>query len=341
MKDATDILVVTAPVVSKALLGREVAIMDAVRFAYELHARGESILPNSVFLRLPGADGNRIIGLPAQLGGEGPIVGMKWIASFPQNNERGIDRASALLVLNNSNTGRPVALLEASTISAVRTAASASLASQMLAKPGVLDCLGVVGCGRISFETVRFLQVVHPELCSLVIYDIAQGRQEAFAAKCRQTWPNLAVYGSKSIQELSDQVHLLVFATTSGVPHVSDIRVFQPGSVVLHLSLRDLAPEVILAADNVVDDIDHVCRENTSVHLAEVRSGNRSFIRSSLGDILVGKAKGRAADKDLTVFSPFGLGILDLAVAKFVLDAAKAGGECLVVESFLPSHWTA
>ncbi|HWM03474.1 MAG TPA: 2,3-diaminopropionate biosynthesis protein SbnB, partial [Actinophytocola sp.] len=106
-------LIIGNDTVRRALDGRDGELIDAVGQAYRLHQRGETALPHSVFLRFPGDDRNRIIGLPAFLGGERPLAGMKWIASFPGNVAAGIERASAVIILNDMATGRPVALLEA------------------------------------------------------------------------------------------------------------------------------------------------------------------------------------------------------------------------------------
>ena len=90
----------------------------------------------------------------------------------------------------------------------------------------------------------------------------------------------------------------------------------------LHVSLRDLAPEILLAATNVVDDVEHCLKADTSPHLAEQLTGNRDFLDGTLDDVMAGRVT-VPADRPV-VFSPFGLGVLDLAVGKFVYDQVAA-----------------
>lgn len=120
------------------------------------------------------------------------------------------------------------------------------------------------------------------------------------------------------------------------MPHISDVAELSHGSTILHISLRDLSPEVILSCDNVVDDPDHVCCAQTSVYLSEQLTGNRDFIRCTLGDIITGAAAARRDERSIAVFSPFGLGILDIAVAYLVRAVGLRVGLGTVVESFLP-----
>ncbi|HEV2864406.1 MAG TPA: 2,3-diaminopropionate biosynthesis protein SbnB [Pyrinomonadaceae bacterium] len=334
MRDG-DLLILKSQDVASLLEGRERELMQAVRSAYEAHAAGESSLPHSVFLRFPDGGRNRIIALPAYLGQGFNVAGLKWVSSFPNNLERGLDRASAVLILNSSTTGRPEALIEGALISARRTAASAALAAEHLHGRGREVRAGLVGCGLINLEVTRFLRAVYPEARTFVAYDLDRGRAERFGRKCEEEFGGVDVRVADSLDALLRECSLVSLATTAVEPYISDLSACEPGSTILHVSLRDLSPEVILAADNVVDDVDHVCRAQTSVHLAEQVVGNRDFIRCTLADILRGGAEPRTDPERISVFSPFGLGILDLAVGKLVRDLAAEREAGLVIPAFL------
>lgn len=334
------LLILSGGEVHALVSGRERAVLEEVRRAYVAHAAGESSLPHSLFLRFPGDERNRIIALPAYLGGGFSVAGLKWVSSFPDNVAAGMERASAVVILNSTTTGRPVAILEGSLISAKRTAASAALAAGVLSADESLTRAAFFGCGLINFEVARFLRVVFPRLAHLTLYDIDAGRASRFGEKCRAVFGGVEVSVAADAASLLASAPLVSFATTAGRPHVTDLSPCAPGAVLLHVSLRDLSPEVILAAENVVDDVDHVCRAQTSVHLAEQLVGNRDFIGASLGDLLRGAAERRRDPVRVTVFSPFGLGVLDLAVSKLALGWARERGLGTRVESFLPAPWT-
>jgi len=98
------------------------------------------------------------------------------------------------------------------------------------------------------------------------------------------------------------------------------------------VSLRDLAPQILLASTNVVDDVDHCLKANTSPHLAEQLTGNRDFLHGTLDDVMAGRVT-IPADRAV-IFSPFGLGVLDLAVGKYVYDTVVASGDLQVIDDF-------
>lgn len=329
------LMVLGAPEVERALAGREAEVLDAVRAAYVAHGRGQTSLPHSIFLRFPENEVDRIIGLPAYIGDGFEMSGIKWIASYPRNLDRGLPRASAVMILNSTATGRPLAVVEGSIISARRTAASAALGARELVS-GVPGVAGFVGTGLINREIYRFLRTIFPELRRLVVFDLDPARARSFGeALRRQHGEDLEVDVAASLDDLLGRCPLVSFATTAVHPHVDDLAACPPGATLLHVSLRDLSPRAILGADNVVDDPDHVLRARTSVHLAEQETGRRDFIRCTLPEILEGTAPSKRDADAVTVFSPFGLGILDLAVAGLVLGRAREEDLGVSVPSFL------
>jgi N-[(2S)-2-amino-2-carboxyethyl]-L-glutamate dehydrogenase len=336
MRDG-DIAILKGPEVRAVLAGRELELIQAVRMAYETHGDGDSSLPHSTFLPFPGQPRDRIIALPAYLGGACRIAGVKWVSSFPDNLQLGVDRASAVMILNSPQTGRPEAILEGSVISAKRTAASAALAAQCLLSDSKVGRVGIIGCGLINFEIARFLLAVFAEAETFVLFDKDEARVKQFANK--KIFDGVGVEIAKDVPAVLRNCPLISIATTALKPHIGELRECPRGSAVLHISLRDLTPEVILSCDNVVDDIDHVCRAQTSVHLAEQLVGHRQFIRCNLADILKGRAAARNHSETVSVFSPFGLGVLDLAVGKLVRDLALQQGLETVIGSFVPGSW--
>ena len=330
-----DVLIIGAPEVEAALRGREKQVLDAVQKAYETHSRGASSLPHSSFLRFPDSDKDRIICLPAYLGGDYQLAGVKWIASMPDNVARGMERASAVMILNDRVTGRPGAVIEGSIISKQRTAASAALASKVLA-PGEPAAIGFVGCGPINTAVAQFLTTVWPNVGRLMAFDLDPARAEAFGEAMRAQRPAVDFKVAASLQELLSECPMVAFGTTAITPYVDNLDACPAGATILHVSLRDLAAGAILSNHNIVDDLDHVNRAATSIHLASQQEGHTDFVHSSLGDILLGNTDLPTRDDRKVIFTPFGLGVLDLAVADLVLNSLAEDGGGTLVKSFLP-----
>lgn len=338
----TDLLVVSGAEIRLLLAEERKAVLDTVRRAYLAYGQGLASPPDSTFLRFPGRDRERIIALPAYLGGEWELASLKWIASFPDNTRRGLDRASATLVINDLETGYPAALLESSTISAWRTAASAALAAQHI-HPATDTPLrvGVIGCGLISYETLMFLRAaLNTPIQQVQTADLSAAAAEHFIARSQTEAPEIETWTvSPAVDTLLATTDIVIFGTTAIRPHITAIPDADHPRTLLHLSLRDLAPETLLAADNTADDVHHVNRSQTSVHLLSQQRGNADFMRASLAQLLSGELPPRDEEKPLRMFHPFGLGMLDLAVGAFVLQQAREKNVGTVIPDFIPAPW--
>jgi len=319
--------------VQQVLQGRESQIIDLVEATYRTHGSGDSVNPPSYFLQFPDRPTSRIIALPASVGGEVRVDGLKWISSFPQNVQSGIPRASAVLILNDHDTGYPFACLESSIISATRTAASAALAADWLSRErGRPTRIGFIGLGLIARYISTFLAGAGWSFDEVGLHDLSVESANGFREYLEHSGSECPITVYDDADQLIRSSDLVVFATVAGEPHIGDLSSFAHNPLVLHVSLRDLSPEIILASTNVVDDVEHCLKANTSPHLAEQQTGNREFLHGTLTDVMADPA-GLPTDRPI-VFSPFGLGVLDLAVGKYVYDEVNRSGDIQVIDGF-------
>ncbi|POX36954.1 2,3-diaminopropionate biosynthesis protein SbnB [Streptomyces sp. Ru73] len=325
--------VISGTQVQRALRGREREIVDLVEATYRLHDAGETVNPPSYFLRFPDRPSSRIIALPASVGGPDRVDGLKWISSFPENVAAGIPRASAVLILNDYATGYPFACLESSIISATRTAASAASAADWLSRGRPRPVrVGFFGTGLIARYIHTFLAATGWEFEEIGVHDVSADSAAGFRTYLEQSGTKGRITVHDSAEQLIRLSDLVIFATVAGKPHVTDVSWFAHHPLVLHVSLRDLAPQIVLASANIVDDVEHCLKADTSPHLAEQLTGNREFLHGTLAEVMSGKARPPAGRP--LVFSPFGLGVLDLAVGKYVYDEVVRSGELHVIDGF-------
>ncbi|MFJ9082302.1 2,3-diaminopropionate biosynthesis protein SbnB [Streptomyces sp. NPDC102384] len=325
--------VISGEQVQQVLHGRESEIQELIEAVYGLHGQGGTMNPPSYFLRFPDRPSARIIALPASLGGPLRTDGIKWISSFPENTRSGLPRASAVLILNDPDTGYPYACLEGSLISATRTASSAALAADRLSRGRARPRrVGFVGTGLIARHIHTHLTATGWEFDETGVYDLSADSTDGFRGYLERSGTKGRITAHDSAEHLIRGSDLVVFATVAAKPHIHDVSWFEHHPLVLHVSLRDLAPEILLDSANYVDDIEHCLKADTSPHLAEQLTGGRDFIDGTLDDVSTGRVV--VPDDRTVVFSPFGLGVLDLAVGRYVHDELARRGDLHVVDGF-------
>ncbi|UVM52707.1 2,3-diaminopropionate biosynthesis protein SbnB [Pseudomonas sp. B21-015] len=335
MSTGTSFVIVGGAAIEGILSGQHRQVMDVIALAYRLHGQGDSINPDSYFLRFPQKPDARIIALPVYLGGEVNTAGLKWIASFPGNIQQNLQRASAVLILNDFATGYPRAVLESSLISAHRTAASAALGAGALSG-GCRNVrkIGIIGAGVIARQTLDYLFADGWSAEEIAVHDLRSEDARRLAG-----WINQKDRGEARVvgdsRASCEDAQLIVLATTAASPHLVDPDLFAHAPTVLNISLRDIDPGLILDAQNVLDDVDHCLKSYTSPHLAEIKTGSRAFVAGTLHEVLTHRLLPDPARA--RIFSPFGLGVLDIALGDFVLKAAQASGHAIEIDNFFAS----
>lgn len=304
--------------------------VDSVAEALRRHGLGQTVQPLKPYVRRndrPGHVADRFIAMPAYLGGATPIAGVKWVGSSHRNPaERGLRRACAVIILNDPETSYPVAILDGTEISAMRTAAVTLLATRSLAMGGAAP-VGCIGCGFIARRQLWLLLTDEVARRRIHLFDRHRRAAERMAEDLRTTFDDLDAVVHDEPRTVVEESRILVTATITETPYIPAAWV-APGTLVNNVSLLDLEPDVFLRADKVVvDDWDQANREGKPLHhLTTGGLFERDDLHAELPDLLLGRAPGREGDDEIIVFNPMGMAVEDLACAQAIHAAAEAAG---------------
>jgi ornithine cyclodeaminase len=262
------------------------------------------------------------------VGGRFNAAGFKAIASFPRNPfQRGLPRASALIILHDPEVGLPLVVMDGTLISAMRTGAVSGVGAKYLAREDV-SRVGLIGAGVQSRTQLMALQVARPGIQSAAVYDLRRDRAEAFAAEMGQRL-GLEVRATESAEEAVRQAELLVTATTNVAEPIVRHGWLSPGSYYAHVSAYECEYDVLRHADKVlVDDWDLVKARMYSTVALMWRDGEFADddLYAELGEVVAGQKRGRESNHEVIVFSPIGLALHDVGVASSIYRAALHQG---------------
>ncbi|MEO3928564.1 ornithine cyclodeaminase family protein [Micromonosporaceae bacterium B7E4] len=328
---------------SRAEVMKAAASIDpvaAVREAVRLHATGRTTLPEEAYLPWEASDGSfaRSLALPGALWGDVPAAGLKMINSSLGNPARGLPRAQGLTVLFDLLTAYPVAMLEAAYLSALRTAAFTALSVQLLAVPEVAT-VAVVGCGALGDAHARVLARVLPPETRFVLCDLDAARRDHLVAELGVD--GIAAHPARDAEQAVRGAAIVVTTTTTTHGYLP-YEWLAAGALVAHVSLDDVLPDVVTRADLVVvDDWPLVSGDSRRLlgrmYRAKELAGPRGEtwdgpapdarrVDATVSDVLVGAHPGRTSPDQIILSNPFGMGILDVALAAQIVPAARRLG---------------
>ena len=293
-----------------------------VEKSYTLHYKKDTILTKSDYLKYPKRSSyDRIIILLGFLGGKYKISGLKEIASSTTNSKLGYKRASGIIILNDFNTQRPFAMLEASQISAVRTAASTAISIKYLA-PKSINKVAFVGCGFLAETHALMWSQLYLKHCdTLHLYDVFERKAKVFARKIKSKYGINSVV-CKNVESAVRDSDIIIPMTTEETPYIKSNWI-KNGSLYSAVSLLDPELNVLAKSDFVVvDDLKMSMHEGRPLQkLSQTnRLGNTDIC--SIGEIISKKINLRKSNDTKIYYNPMGTIITDLAVSYCVLKNA-------------------
>ena len=303
-------------------------VIGVVERVLALHDEGQVNLPSKVILDLNERERGRINAMPAHIGGDIEICGMKWIAGFPPNPVKfGIPRAHALIILNDSWTGVPLAVMDGTYISAMRTGAVTGVGAKYLANPDS-KVVGIIGCGVQAKTQIMALKAAVPSVRFLKGYDVRPEASKQFAEWASRELGIEAVPVGSAREAVVDS-DMIATVTVANEPIVKDAWL-KKGSFFSHVgSYQEEEEAVVFNTDKVVVDLWHEVVHRGTPLLARLYNEGRikeDKIYANIGEIIRGRKPGRSRRDERIFFSPLGLGSEDVGVASYVYREAKKKG---------------
>lgn len=296
--------------------------IKAVEQAFAQWSRGEGTMPSKSYLVLDHGD---FRAMPAALPG---AAGMKWVSVHPQNPSRGLPTVMAILIYSDPVTGYPLAVLDATDITAYRTGAASAIAAKYLARPDS-DTLGIIGAGRQAHTQL----LAHAEVFELRLIKVFDSSEDA-VEKFIKSFPEYPLRKCSLAETVASDI---VCTVTSSREPLLKRKWVMPGTHINAVGAdaagkEELEPAILKEAIVVVDDLEQA---STAGEInVPVSRGLFSIeeVYATLGEIITGKKPGRTDREKITVFDSTGVAIEDIAVARFIYEKAKQTGNYPTVD---------
>jgi ornithine cyclodeaminase/alanine dehydrogenase-like protein (mu-crystallin family) len=286
-------------------------------------ARGQIQMPIRTTLRPPGASGLMSL-MPVYRSGEKALYGLKAICVFPQNPAFGKDAHQGSVLLFSAKTGELFAIINASAITAIRTAAVSAVATRLLSRKDA-HILAILGAGVQARAHLAAMACTR-EIKQVRIADkiFTRARQLVDEMSRDYAFPVEALESSEAAVRGAD---IIVTVTNSSEPvlqrdwisagaHVNAVGACSP-------QVREIDTLTMQAARLYVDRRESTLAEAGDYVIAAKEGAiNPDHIRGEIGELLIGKAKGRTSNNEITLFKALGLAVEDLAAAEFVYHRA-------------------
>ena len=271
--------------------------------------KGETSQPEHPFIDFKDP-ANRIIALPAYVGGNINTAGIKWIASFPDNINHNMPRANSVTILNSAETGVPFAIFNSTLLSIVRTSTVTGVVlNKYLKQQNKKVKIGIVGFGPIGQMQYRMMcEKFKDYIDEIKIYDLRKINFE-FNKDVKSSFVN-------SWQETYEDADVFLNTTVTKERYV-DLKP-KENAILLNVSLRDYKIDIFdwIKDGIIVDDWFQVCRKNTDIERFHIEKNLQQEDVYTMLDVIEEKVFGKINAKNY-MFNPFGMSTFDIAVGNY------------------------
>lgn len=311
--------------------------IEADKKAFVMHTQGKAKVPLRINLETDDKSG-QVMFMPAYVGGEANAAGVKIVSFFPGNAQKGLPVVPATVPVISCETGLVTAILEGTTLTQIRTAAISGAAIELLANP---DCRvgALFGTGGQATAQLEAMMTAR-KLEEIRVFDVLDGRAVDFAEKNKELAERFGVklVAARTPKETVADADIVTTVTISAQPvfaaedikpgcHVTGVGSYTPDK-------RELPLELLQRAARIFVDNREAVLSEAGDFIIPIKEGHFSEdqIAGELGELILGKVKGRAGENDITVMKTVGFATLDIVAAAEIVKKAEAAGVGTVIE---------
>lgn len=313
--------------VAEIFKGNADALFELIEDAFMKYLHGDVLFPDKISQIFDQKTQNRINCMPATLLGDDMVCGMKWVSVFPTNAPKGIQNVTGVLLLSEISNGFPIAVIDGTLATKMRTSGVGCVAAKYLA-PSIVEKIGIIGSGEEARMHFALLKHLFPTIKECRVSSRKPSSEEAFITMFKEVTEDVEfVACNNDSYKCAADADIIVTAISGQAP-VLKARDITKGCLYIHVGGWEDEYEVALKANKIVCDDWEASKHRTQTICRMYKDGilKDHDIYANLSDLISGRKKGRENDDEFIYFNSVGLSYIDLNFANFIYkEAIKRG----------------
>lgn len=312
--------------VASIFKGNADAIYGIIEDSFKKYLADDIIMPDKISQIFDEATQNRINCMPATLIEE-KICGMKWVSIFPSNAPKGVQNVTGIMLLSELETGYPIAVIDGTLSTKMRTAAVGCTAAKYLA-PSKVETIGIIGAGEEARMHFTLLKHMFPTIKECRVSSLNTQIEQGFIDKFKDIVPDVKFVTCDNDSHLCASGADIIVTAISGQSPVLKASDITKGGLYIHVGGWEDEYGVAQKADKIVCDEWEVVKHRSQTLCRMYMAGmlKDEDIYANLYELIAGTKKGRENDDEFIYFNSVGLSYIDINFARYIYEEAKKRG---------------
>ena len=320
------IKVISQEDVAQIFKGKADAIYGIIEDSFKKYLAGDIIMPDKISQIFDEQSQNRINCMPATLINE-KICGMKWVSVFPSNAPKGIQNVTGVMLISELETGFPVAVIDGTLSTKMRTSAVGCVAAKHLA-PSKVEKIGIIGAGEEARMHFTLLKHLFPTIKECRVSSLNTDIEQGFIDKFKDIVPDVKFVTCNNDSHICASGADIIVTAISGQCPVLKAADITKGGLYIHVGGWEDEYGVAQRADKIVCDEWEVVKHRSQTLCRMYKEGllKDSDIYANLSELIAGTKTGRDNDDEFIYFNSVGLSYIDIDFSNFIYEEAKKLG---------------